>query len=64
MRLLAIRRVGAADESGKCIRKEHQLLSNFTIFEPKIPTVALVLHPNQNAQFLRALRVAPAQGGP
>jgi len=64
MHHLAIRCVGAAADSGKCIREEHSLLSDFALFLAKIPAMALAIHPNQNAQFLRTLRVAPSQGGP
>jgi hypothetical protein len=64
MHYLAIRRGGASAVSSKCIREEHLLLINFALILTKNRSVALAIHPDQNAGFPRALRVAASQVGP
>ena len=64
MHYLVIRYSGAFAVSSKCIREEHFMLINFALILTKNRSVALAIHPDQNAGFPRALRVAASQVGP
>jgi len=54
MHLRTIWRGGAAANGRRCICLEHLPPQVLLLFEPNLPTVALVLHPSQNTKLHRA----------